>query len=54
MPLNVAFWVLMLVWVLFGLWTAWPNWPLVGGNLLLFLLFLVVGWKVFGAPLHGG
>jgi len=24
-----------------------------GGNLLLFILMALLGWKVFGAPIHG-
>ena len=56
MSFAIAFWVLMLLWLVFGL--AWhfgaigPYGPL-GSSLLLFFLFLLLGWKVFGAPLHG-
>lgn len=53
MPLGLAFWILMLLWLVFGLWSAWPNYHLVGGSVLLFLLLLILGWKVFGQPLHG-
>jgi hypothetical protein len=48
----------MLIWLLFALAWNW-NWagiaahgPL-GNSLLLFLLFLLLGWRVFGAPVHG-
>lgn len=56
MSLGLAFWVLMLIWLVFGL--AWhfgvigAHGPL-GSALLLFLLFLLLGWKVFGPPLQG-
>jgi hypothetical protein len=53
MPLGLAFWILMLLWLVFGLWHAWPNYYGLGGNLLLFILLLLLGWKVFGTPLHG-
>jgi len=53
MTLGLMFWILMLLWLVLGLWHAWPNWPVVGSNLLLFLLFLVLGWKTFGPPIHG-
>jgi hypothetical protein len=53
MTLGLAFWILMLLWFVFGLWYSWPNHYLVGGNLLLFILLLLLGWKVFGAPIHG-
>jgi hypothetical protein len=59
MTLGLAFWILMLIWLLFGL--AW-NWPgntavgqygPVGNTLLLFFLLLILGWHSFGPPLHG-
>lgn len=56
MPMGVLFWVLMLLWLLLGLWWSWPpegrGWGPVGGNLMLFLLLLLLGWKVFGPPLQ--
>ena len=54
MTLGLAFWIIMLLWAVFGVWRNWPapGLPVVG-DLLLFILFLLVGWKVFGAPIHG-
>lgn len=56
MTFGNAFWVLMFLWLIFGIaWNRgwvdgtygpWGNW------LLLFILFVLLGWKVFGAPLH--
>jgi len=56
MSLGLMFWVLMVIWLVFGL--AWH-----GGHVgiygpwistvLLFVLFLLLGWKVFGPPIHG-
>ena len=48
----------MLIWAIFA--CAWnfsggivgPYGPF-GNTLLIFVLFLLLGWKVFGAPLHG-
>jgi hypothetical protein len=47
----------MLIWLVFGF--AWhfgavpgPYGPL-GSTLLLFILFMLLGYKVFGPPLHG-
>ena len=57
MPAGIMFWVIMLLWLLFGLYWSWPPsgdrgiWPL-GSHIMLFLLFLLLGWKVFGAPLQ--
>ena len=60
MQKGLFFWVLMLVWLIFGLWSSWPgisgtalSYGLLGGNILLFLLLGVLGWKVFGPPLQG-
>lgn len=52
MPLSIAFWVLMLLWLAFGLWWGWPNHGPVGSTILLFLLFAILGWKVFGSPIQ--
>ncbi len=56
MTLGLAYWILMLLWVVFG---VWPNWPAggasfrpFGGSLLLFILLLLLGWHVFGPPIH--
>ncbi len=55
MSIGILFWILMLFWLFFG---SWANWGLgvhiLGPNLLLFVIILVLGWKVFGSPIHGG
>jgi hypothetical protein len=54
MSFGLIFWVLMLLWLIFGLWgyyrpmTGW--WY--GHGAFLFILFLLLGWRVFGAPVH--
>lgn len=58
MSLGLVFWIIMLLWLLFGLYWRWPFTgaaavaPL-GGDLMLFVLLLLLGWRVFGAPIHG-
>lgn len=59
MSTTLIFWVMMLLWLVFGLlWWGWPTgphatyWP-IGNGLFLFILFLLLGWRVFGAPIHG-
>jgi hypothetical protein len=57
MSLGLAFWILMLIWLVFGIFVhVYPAGPygLWGGTLLLFVLLLLLGWQVFGAPLRGG
>jgi hypothetical protein len=56
MSLGLAFWILMLIWLVFGLVCHFGyigTYGPVGSTLLLFILFLLLGWKVFGPPLHG-
>jgi hypothetical protein len=56
MTLGLAFWVIMLIWFVFFLLT---HFGVVAGvyaagasTVLLFVLFLILGWQVFGPPLH--
>jgi hypothetical protein len=57
MSLSLMFWILMLIWVIFGfVWNSGvvPGpYGLWGHSLLLFILLLLLGWQVFGAPIHG-
>ena len=53
MTLAVAYWVIMLVWLVFGVWSSWPLKAAISGNLVLFVLLVIVGWKVFGPPIQG-
>jgi hypothetical protein len=57
MSLGLAFYILMLIWLVFGF--AW-NYGTIPGTygpwghtILLFVLLLLLGWQVFGPPLHG-
>jgi hypothetical protein len=52
MPLAIAFWVIMLVWLVLGLYQSGILW-LTGPNVILFILLGLFGWKAFGSPLHG-
>jgi hypothetical protein len=56
MPKGILFWVLMILWLLFGLWTYWPapgaGWSPAGGHLLLWVLLGLLGWQVFGKPVQ--
>jgi Na+/proline symporter len=47
----------MLMWFFFGLYwnrgeIAGGNYGVVGGNLLLFVLLMLLGWRVFGPVLQ--
>ncbi len=59
MTIGFLFWLLMILWLLFGMWWHWgrqpaaPDFGLMGGNLLLFILLFLLGWKVFGFVIQG-
>ena len=56
MSIGLLFWILMLLSLIFG-WWHWSGgagrYGRVGVNLLLIVLLALLGWKVFGAPIHG-
>lgn len=55
MSFGLCFWILALLWVVLGLVWSWgrpPQWPAIGAGLIAFLMLVLLGWKVFGAPLH--
>jgi hypothetical protein len=51
MSIGLLFWVLMVIWFIFWLVGRTPQgqvyWPQYNG-LLLWVLFFLVGWRVFG------
>lgn len=56
MTFALLFWILVLLWLLFGIAPTWPrdgNFRPFGGSLLLFILIVLLGWRVFGPALHG-
>ena len=55
MSFGLVYWILMLIWLVFGM--AWHGGYIgmygnLGMGLLTFVLFLLLGWKVFGPPIH--
>jgi hypothetical protein len=55
MTRGLCYWVLMLISLVLGfvLHVGYFGGRFVwGGDLLLFILLLLLGWKVFGPPLH--
>lgn len=56
MSLGLAFWIILLISFVFGCWSSLPlgskPYSAWGGNLLVFVLILLLGWKVFGPPIH--
>lgn len=57
MTKGLIFWVLMLLWLVLGVWWGRNdflarNFAPLGGSLLLFVLLLLLGWATFGAPVR--
>jgi len=57
MTLELLFWILMLFWLLFDSWSLYrvapTNYQGIGGNVLLFVLMGILGFKVFGHIIQG-
>lgn len=56
MSIGIVYWIIILLWLIFGLWQSWPTpgtkpWTM-GGNIVLFILLVLLGWRVFGPPIH--
>jgi len=54
MYIGLAFWILMLLWAIFGIFPRYnpANRTLLAGDLLLFVLLVLIGWHNFGPALH--
>jgi hypothetical protein len=55
MTLGLLFWILMIIWLVFDLWSGYvPNQPYpvraFGRSFLVLILFIILGWAVFGPP----
>ena len=57
MPMGLLFWVLMILWLIFGFLSGgageWSRWAFYGDHVLVFVLFALLGWKCFGKPIQG-
>ena len=54
MPMVVAYWVLMLLLLVFGVLYVWPHGAfLFSGNfVIVYMLLLIIGWRLFGKPVQ--
>jgi hypothetical protein len=58
MSFGLLFWVLVILWAIFGFFyyyrpTVFGGYAYAGNSVLLIVLFSLLGWAVFGPPLHG-
>jgi len=51
MTLDVWYWLFMALWLFFGLWRDRADPYRLGGHGLAFVLFLLIGLRVFGSPI---
>ena len=61
MPKKYIFWVLMILWAIFGLFPAWPHthtefsdFGPFGREVIVFCLFFLLGWHCFGFVVSEG
>lgn len=57
MPAQIAYWILMLLFLILSLWWGWrtpagQRFPLLVDSLIPFLLFLLIGLRLFGPILQ--
>lgn len=56
-PIGLLYWLLVILWLIFGLWSGWSvagspgGWRPMGGSLLIFVLFVLIGLELFGFPI---
>ncbi len=53
MTIGFLFWLLMILWLLFGIYMGRENHLWLGGGLLLWILLFLLGVKCFGWPIQG-
>lgn len=57
MSIQFVFWFICLVWLLFDSWVysapTKPFYYIFGGKLLIAIMLVMLGWRVFGQPIHG-
>ena len=57
MTIALLFWILMIFWIVLGVYGCRAkitsgDFVFVGGGLLLFILLFLLGWQVFGFIIH--
>ncbi len=57
MSLAFIYWFFMLLWLIFGVWWGYTGTAdrvgRVGGIFIPFVLFIIIGLKLFGFPISG-
>lgn len=54
MAMSIWFWIIFLLAAFFGLyWNVGPGYAVFSGNLALFALLFLLGYRSFGPPIQG-
>lgn len=53
MSIAIFFWVIFIIWTIFGLWRSGPDRYAIGYHGVVAVLIFLLGWRVFGFPIHG-
>ena len=55
MGVGIWFWVIYVICVILGIWLQYPfaDRRVFGTNLVVWVLIGLLGWGVFGPPIHG-
>jgi hypothetical protein len=56
MSFAFIYWFILLCWILFGSYQTWSapapsRWGF-GGSLIQFILYVIIGLRLFGFPIH--
>lgn len=52
MSIGLLFWIVYLVWVILGVYNNRVNQALIGYHVVIAVLLFLVGWRLFGFPIH--
>lgn len=53
MSIGLIYWILMIIWLVYGVWDDFPERKSLGRTGLLFVLLVLAGWGIWGPPIHG-
>jgi hypothetical protein len=51
MSRGILFWMLMILWLIFGFVVYWPGYYVIGSHVLLWVVIALLGWQVYGPAL---
>lgn len=52
MTYALAYWIILMIWIVFGLWSNRANLKAAAPDLVILVLFILIGLQIFGKPIH--